>query len=73
MRTFQEFVSEAKAPKPDALDAIQRNTKRRTPGMKYVVHTTSSDDIRVDNIEVPENQRGKGIGGRTFKGLHSFA
>jgi len=31
----------------------QKNTKRATPGMKYVVHTTSSDDIRVDNIEVP--------------------
>jgi predicted GNAT family acetyltransferase len=73
MKTFREFLEEAKAPKPDALETIQRKTKGRTPGMKYVVHTTSSGDIRVDNIEVPENQRGKGIGGRTFKGLHNYA
>lgn len=73
MKTFSQFLEEAKAPKPDALETIQKNTKRRTPGMKYVIHTTNSDDIRVDNIEVPENQRGKGIGGRTFKGLHNYA
>lgn len=75
MKTFREFVTEAeaKSPKPDALETIQRKTQRRTPGMKYVVHTTSSDDIRVDNIEVPENQRGKGIATRTFKGLHNYA
>lgn len=75
MKTFQEFITEAKAkePKPDALETIQRNTKRRTPGMKYVVHTTSSGDIRVDNIEVPENQRGKGIATRTFERLHKYA
>ena len=73
MKTFKEFLEEAKAPKPDALETIQRKTKGRTPGMKYVVHTTSSGDIRVDNIEVPENQRGKGIAKRTFKGLHKYA
>ena len=73
MKTFQEFIAEAKASKPDALETIQRKTKARTPGMKYVVHTTSSGDIRVDNIEVPENQRGKGIAKRTFKGLHKYA
>lgn len=73
MKTYQQFIEEAKAPKPDALETIQRNTKRATPGMKYVVHTTSSDDIRVDNIEVPENQRGKGIATRRLKGLHKYA
>ena len=67
MKTFQEFIKEAKAPKPDALETIQRKTKERTPGMKYVVHTTSSGDIRVDNIEVPENQRGKGIAKPGYK------
>lgn len=75
MKTFQEFITEAKAksPKPDALETIQRNTKRATPGMKYVIHTTSSGDIRVDNIEVPENQRGKGIATRRLRGLHNYA
>ena len=73
MKTFQEFIAEAKAPKPDALETIQRNTKRRTPGMKYVVHTTNSGDIRVDNIEVPKNQRGKGIAKITFDALHKYA
>lgn len=66
-------MSEAREPKPDALDKIQRNTRRATPGMKYVVHTTNTDDIRVDNIEVPENQRGKGVATRAFKGLHNYA
>ena len=75
MKTFQEFITEAKAkaPKPDALETIQRNTKRATPGMKYVIHTTNSDDIRVDNIEVPPEHRGKGIAKRRFKGLHAYA
>lgn len=73
MKTFREFLEEAKASKPDALETIQRNTKRATPGMKYVVHTTSSGDIRVDNIEVPKNQRGKGIAKRRFEGLHKYA
>jgi hypothetical protein len=73
MKTFKEFLEEAKAPKPDALETIQRNTKRATPGMKYVVHTTSSGDIRVDNIEVPKNQRGKGIATRRLRGLHKYA
>jgi predicted GNAT family acetyltransferase len=75
MKTFSQFLLEAKAksPKPDALETIQKNTKRATPGMKYVVHTTSSDDIRVDNIEVPENQRGKGIATRRLKGLGNYA
>jgi len=66
-------MSEAKAPKTDALETIQRNTKRATPGMKYVIHTTNTDDIRVDNIEVPKNQRSKGIATRAFKGLHNYA
>jgi GNAT superfamily N-acetyltransferase len=73
MKTFREFLEEAKAPKPDALETIQRNTQRRTPGMKYVVHTTSSGDIRVDNIEVPEKRRNEGIGRRTFDALHRYA
>lgn len=73
MKTFRQFISEAKAPKPDALDTIQRNTRRATPGMKYVIHTTNTDDIRVDNIEVPENQRGKGIARRRLTGLNRYA
>lgn len=73
MKTYQQFIEEAKSPKSDALETIQRNTKRATPGMKYVVHTTSSDDIRVDNIEVPENQRGKGIATRRLRGLGKYA
>ena len=31
MKTFREFLEEAKAPKPDALETIQRKTKGRTP------------------------------------------
>lgn len=73
MKTFKQFISEAKPPKPDALEKIQRNTKRATPGMKYVIHTTNSGDIRVDNIEVPPEHRGKGIAKRRFKGLHAYA
>lgn len=73
MKSFRQFLEEAKASKPDALETIQRNTKRATPGMKYVIHTTSSGDIRVDNIEVPKNQRGKGIAKRRLKGLHAYA
>lgn len=73
MKTFKEFLKEAKASKPDALETIQRNTKRATPGMKYVVHTTSSGDIRVDNIEVPKHQRGKGIATRRLRGLGNYA
>lgn len=32
MKSFKEFLEEAKAPKPDALETIQRKTQRRTPG-----------------------------------------
>lgn len=73
MKTFKQFLEEAREPKPDALEKIVKNTKRATPGMKYVVHTTNTDDIRVDNIEVPPEHRGKGIAKRRFKGLHAYA
>lgn len=73
MKTFKQFIAEVNSPKPDALEKIQKNTRRATPGMKYVIHTTNSGDIRVDNIEVPPEQRGKGIAGRRFRGLHAYA
>jgi hypothetical protein len=82
MKTYQQFILEAKQPKPDALETIVKNTKRATPGMKFSAHTTfNNDDIRVDNIEVPENQRNKkrfyrgtaGTGSSRIRGLTKYA
>ena len=61
LKTFREFLEEAKSPKPDALETIQRKTKKATPGMKYVIHTTSSGDIRVDDVILLKLTRDTGV------------
>lgn len=73
MKTFKQFIAEAKPPKDDALETIVRNHKRRTPGMKFVAHYTNSGDARVDHIETPPEHRGKGTAERALHGVHAHA
>jgi hypothetical protein len=82
MKTYQQFILEAKQPKPDALETIVKNTTRATPDIKFVAHTTfNNDDIRVDNMEVPKDQRNKkrfyrgtaGVGSARLRGVTKYA
>jgi GNAT superfamily N-acetyltransferase len=73
MKTFKQFISEAKAPDSDALHTITKNYERRYPGMKFVVTRGNYGDLRVHSLEVPKHQRRQGIGSRAMKGLTKYA
>jgi GNAT superfamily N-acetyltransferase len=73
MKTYQQFIQEAKLPKSDALETIGRNLEKRTPGMKFHATPSQTGDIRLHSIEVPKEKQGQGIGSRALKGLTTFA
>jgi hypothetical protein len=60
MKTYQQFIEEAKQPKPDAVETISKNLQRRTPGMKFHAYPSHSGDIRLHSIEVPKEKQGQG-------------
>jgi GNAT superfamily N-acetyltransferase len=72
MKTFEQFLTEAKPFKPDALETISRNVERKH-GMKFFATPHHGNDIRLHNIEVPKEKRGQGIGTRALRGLTKFA
>jgi hypothetical protein len=72
MKTFDEFLTEAKPPKPDALQTVTNNLQRKYPGLKL----TTSDNpngIRIHGMHFPRQEQGKGKGSRTLKILSGFA
>jgi GNAT superfamily N-acetyltransferase len=73
MKTYQQFIQEAKLPKSDALETIGRNLQKRTPGMKFHATPSQTGDIRLHSIEVPKEKQGQGIGSKALKGLTTFA
>lgn len=73
MKTYQQFIQEARAPKPDALETISKNLQRRTPGMKFQAYPSHSGDIGLHSIEVPKEKQGQGIGSHALKNLNKFA
>ena len=71
MKTYSQFISEAKEPKPDALETIERNAERQTPGLKLRLQSTGlgglkdpKSHIRIDDVNVPTHLRG----GNKYKG-----
>ena len=59
MKTYKQFIVEAKPPKPDALQTIGDNLRKRTPGMKFIATKDRIGDIRLNSIEVPKEKRGE--------------
>lgn len=78
MKTFKQFMLEAKAPKEDAHKTISRNWERRPGYQGLNLYLSKKDNKEAPNIEihdiwVPKHLRGKGIGGRIMKGLGKHA
>jgi hypothetical protein len=73
MKTYQQFIEEAKRPKLDAVETISKNLQRRTPGMKFHAYPGHSGDIRLHSIEVPKEKRNQGVGSHALKNLTKFA
>lgn len=77
MKTFRQFLDEAKAAKPDAHLTISKNWERRVPGL--TLHLSRPDvkkgmaHIDLNDIHVPKHLRGKGIGDRIMRGVLRYA
>lgn len=76
MKTFSQFIAEAKEARPpkEVLRKIDRAYGRKYPGTNISVsHDDKSGDLRVDQLWIPPNMQGKGIGTRAMKGLTKYA
>jgi GNAT superfamily N-acetyltransferase len=69
MKTYSQFIIESQ----EVLNKITKNWERSHPGMKAHATISQQGDIRLHSLEVPKDQRGKGIGGRFMKGLTNVA
>jgi GNAT superfamily N-acetyltransferase len=74
MKTFEQFINEAKEAKPDALRTIERKWENR-PGHKGLnVYASQKDShIKLHDLFVPPHLRGKKVGSRIMKGLTKYA
>ena len=76
MKTFSQFVAEAKEARPpkEVLAKIDKAYGRKYPGTNIdVSHDNKSGDLRINQLFVPPDKRGKGIGSRAMKGLGTYA
>ena len=76
MKTFSQFIAEAKEARSprEVLDKIDKAYGRKYPGTNVdVSHDKNSGDLRINQLFVPPNQQGKGIGTRVMKGLGTYA
>lgn len=73
MKTFKQFVIEAKQAKPDAPEKITSAWERRYPGMKAHLTHHHADTLKIHSLGVPVNQRRKGIASRFMKGVGNYA
>lgn len=76
MKTFSQFIIEAKEARPpkEVLRKIDRAYGRKHPGVNVdVSHDEKSGDLRVNQLFVPPDKQGKGIGTRVMKGLGKYA
>ena len=70
MKTYHQFMEDVS----DALTTIEKNWKRKHPDMKLSFsHSPRSNTIRVDNIRIPKEKQGQGIGSRVIKGISNVA
>ena len=76
MKTFSQFVAEAKEARPpkEVLAKIDKAYGRKYPGTNIdVSHDNKSGDLRINQLFVPPDKQGKGIGSRAMKGLGTYA
>lgn len=76
MKTFSQFISEAKEARPpkEVLAKISRAYGRKHRGVNVdVSHSDKTGNIRVNQLWVPPEDQGKGIGTRIMKGLGKYA
>jgi GNAT superfamily N-acetyltransferase len=73
MKTYKEFITEAKTPKPDAPQTTAKNWERKHPGMKLHAYPSHGDTIRLQTLEVPKEKRGQGIGSRAVRAMQNVA
>ena len=76
MKTFSQFIIEAREARPpkEVLRKIDWAYGRKHPGTNVdVSHDDKSGDLRVNQLFVPPNMQGKGIGTRVMKGLTKYA
>ena len=76
MKTFSEFITEAKEARPpkEVLAKIDKAYARKHPGTNVdVSHDNKSGDLRINQLFVPPDKQGKGIGSRAMKGLGTYA
>jgi hypothetical protein len=70
MKTYQQFMEDVS----DALSTIEKNYKRKHPDIKLSFsHSPRTNTIRVDNIRIPKEKQGQGIGGRVIRGISNVA
>ena len=65
MKTYSQFIKEAKEAKPpqEVLNKISRAYGRKHKGVNVdTSHSEKSGNIRVNQLWVPPNQQGKGVG-----------
>lgn len=78
MKTFNQFLIEAKPPKEDAHKTMTRNWERR-PGHKGLnVYITKSETpygphYKIHDLFIPPHLRGKGVGTKVMKGATKMA
>lgn len=70
MKSYQQFMEDVS----QALSTIEKNYQRKHPDIKLSFsHSPKSNTIRVNNIRIPKEQQGKGIGSRIMKGISNVA
>lgn len=78
MKTFNQFLAEAKPPKPDAEKTMTRNWERRPSHSGLRIYITKSETphgphYKVHDLFVPPHLRGQGVGSRIMKGATKIA
>ena len=76
MKTFAQFIAEAKESKPpqEVLAKIAKAYGRKHRGVNVdTSHSEKAGNIRVNQLWVPPHLQGKGIGTRVMKGLGKYA
>jgi GNAT superfamily N-acetyltransferase len=71
MKTFKQFITEAKPPKPDAAETIARNQERKRPGTVFKV-TTTKKGVVVNNLYNSPDQRNQGVATQMMNTLHNY-
>ena len=70
MKTYSQFLEDVS----QALTTIEKNYKRKHPDVKLSFsHSPRNNSIRVNNIRIPKEKQGQGLGSRIMKGISNVA